>query len=83
MENVNEISVSITSHLKVLSFEEQKAVLQLVKTMAQEACKRETGYSIDEYNNALELAEAEPTQGHQQVMNELNEWLSNKKNAIV
>jgi hypothetical protein len=74
-KNIQEIS----SHLQLLSVEEQQAVQLLVKTMAEVACKRETGYSMDEYNKEIELAEAEPSRKHSEVINDINEWLSNKK----
>ncbi len=69
--------------LNVLSQEEQLAVHQLVKAMAEAACKRETGHSIEEYNKALELAEAEPSQKHGDVINEISEWLSSKKKKAI
>ena len=74
---------AILSLLNVLSPEEQWAVHQLVKAMAEAACKRETGHSIEEYNKALELAEAEPSQKHNDVINEISEWLSSKKKKAI
>jgi len=83
MKRVKPNNEALIELYNLLSIEEQQAVFQLVKTMAETACKRETGYSIEGYNKALEVAESETAYTHTEVLNDIHEWLSNKKKKAI
>lgn len=78
-ENIEQLA----AYFQFLSREEKEAILNLVRTMAEETCKHQTGYSIQEYNQALEVAEAETAYPNSEVLNDVQEWLSNKKKKAI
>ncbi len=83
MKKAKQNTDELTKLFNQLSAEEQQAVFQLVETMAEAACKRETGYTIEEYNKALEVAESEAAYSHTEVLNDVQEWLGNKKKRAI
>lgn len=83
MKKTKQNTDELLSLYNKLSIEEQEAVFQLVNVMAEAACKRETGYTINDYNKALEVAESETAYTHTEVLNDIHEWLSNKKKKAI
>ncbi len=83
MKKAKQNSESLLDLYNKLSLEEQEALFQLVNVMAEASCKRETGYSIKDYNKALEIAESETAYSHTEVLNDIHEWLSNKKKKAI
>lgn len=69
----------LLQYFNLLNKEEKNVVFTLIKTIANDACLRETGQSIDDYNKDLELAESEPAYTNEEVMNKMSSWLKSKK----
>jgi len=83
MKKAKSVKEELGELYNLLSPEEQQAVFQLVKTMVEAACKRETGYTITDYNTALEVAEKEHAYTHSEVLNDIDQWLSDKKKKAI
>ncbi|MEJ7679217.1 MAG: hypothetical protein WKG06_15455 [Segetibacter sp.] len=82
MEQVPLHTKKLLQYFNVLNKEEKEVVFALIKTMADQACLRETGQTIDDYNKDLELAESESAYANEEVMIKMSAWLKNKKATI-